>query len=149
LLLGILDPADELVYGPGRDVLPGIECRGVGASVSCEGLLEACAHATGTRGLLTGHDNELGFPQVNDAAARPDLVRTHGFGWWRTRTRLGAPDRRGSVDCVVYLIVHVWHDESPPQLHDSIDLTTVNLEPEDRSETERLAAKRHRNEQTD
>src|SRR5438552_2209552 len=30
LLLGILDPADELVAGQRRDVLPGIECRGVG-----------------------------------------------------------------------------------------------------------------------
>src|SRR5271154_3363063 len=30
LLLGILDPADELVAGQGRDVLPGIECSGVG-----------------------------------------------------------------------------------------------------------------------
>ena len=30
LLLGIHDPADELVAGQGRDVLPGIECRGVG-----------------------------------------------------------------------------------------------------------------------
>src|SRR3984893_9676350 len=29
LLLGILDPADELVAGQRRDVLPGIECRGV------------------------------------------------------------------------------------------------------------------------
>ena len=29
-LLGILHPADELVAGQGRDVLPGIECRGVG-----------------------------------------------------------------------------------------------------------------------
>ena len=30
LLLGILDPADELVAGQRRDVLPGAECRGVG-----------------------------------------------------------------------------------------------------------------------
>src|SRR6202790_2230810 len=30
VLLGILDPADELVAGQGRDVLPGIECRAVG-----------------------------------------------------------------------------------------------------------------------
>ena len=30
LLLGILDPADELVTGQRRDVLPGMECRGVG-----------------------------------------------------------------------------------------------------------------------
>jgi hypothetical protein len=30
LLLGILDPADELVAGQRRDVLPGIQCRGVG-----------------------------------------------------------------------------------------------------------------------
>ncbi len=29
LLLGILDPADELVAGERRDVLPGMECRGV------------------------------------------------------------------------------------------------------------------------
>ena len=30
LLFGVLDPADELVAGQGRDVLPGVECRGVG-----------------------------------------------------------------------------------------------------------------------
>jgi hypothetical protein len=30
LLLGIFDPADELVAGQRRDVLPGIECRAVG-----------------------------------------------------------------------------------------------------------------------
>jgi len=30
LLLGVLDPADELVAGQRRDVLPSIECRGVG-----------------------------------------------------------------------------------------------------------------------
>jgi len=30
LLLGILDPADELIAGQRHDVLPGIECRGVG-----------------------------------------------------------------------------------------------------------------------
>jgi hypothetical protein len=29
-LLGVLNPADELVAGQGRDVLPGIECRDVG-----------------------------------------------------------------------------------------------------------------------
>ena len=29
LLLGILDPADELVARQGRDVVPSIECRGV------------------------------------------------------------------------------------------------------------------------
>jgi hypothetical protein len=30
LLLGIFDPADELVAGQGRNVLPGSECRRVG-----------------------------------------------------------------------------------------------------------------------
>jgi hypothetical protein len=30
LLLGILNPTDELVARQGRDVLPGIECRSVG-----------------------------------------------------------------------------------------------------------------------
>src|SRR5271165_4545635 len=30
VLLGILDPADELVAGQGRDVLPSVECRAVG-----------------------------------------------------------------------------------------------------------------------
>ena len=29
LLLGILDPADELIAGQGHDVSPGSECRGV------------------------------------------------------------------------------------------------------------------------
>jgi hypothetical protein len=32
LLLGILDPADELVPGQRRDVLPSIECRRVGVA---------------------------------------------------------------------------------------------------------------------
>ena len=30
LELCILDPADELVAGQGRDIRPGVECRGVG-----------------------------------------------------------------------------------------------------------------------
>jgi len=46
-LLGILDPADELVTGQGRDVLPGIECRGVGDQCLAKVSWKLVHHATG------------------------------------------------------------------------------------------------------
>ena len=54
LLLGILDPADELVAGQRRDVLPGIECRGVGDQRLAQVSGSLCTTPPGTRGLLTG-----------------------------------------------------------------------------------------------
>src|SRR5256714_9196 len=42
-LLGIVDPADELVAGQRRDVLPGIECRGVGGQRLAQVSWKACA----------------------------------------------------------------------------------------------------------
>jgi hypothetical protein len=41
LLLGIVDPADELVAGQRRDVLPGIERRGVGLAAYRRSPVEA------------------------------------------------------------------------------------------------------------
>ena len=46
-LLGILDPADELVAGQGRDVLPGIECRGVGDQRLAQVRGQLVHHPTG------------------------------------------------------------------------------------------------------
>jgi hypothetical protein len=47
LLLGILDPADELVAGQGRDVLPGIESRGVGDQRLAQVSRKFVHHSTG------------------------------------------------------------------------------------------------------
>jgi hypothetical protein len=47
LLLGILDPADELVAGQRRDVLPGIECRGVGDQRLTQVSWKLVYHPTG------------------------------------------------------------------------------------------------------
>src|SRR6266550_3048042 len=47
LLLGILDPADELVAGQRRDVLPGVECRGVGDQRLAQILWKLVHHPTG------------------------------------------------------------------------------------------------------
>src|SRR5205814_9874484 len=45
--LGILDPADELVAGQRRDVLPGIECRGVGGQRLAQISWKPVHHPTG------------------------------------------------------------------------------------------------------
>src|SRR2546429_9685689 len=47
LLLGILDPADELVAGQGRDVLPGIERRGIGDQRLAQVSWKLVHHPTG------------------------------------------------------------------------------------------------------
>ena len=55
LLLGVLDPADELVAGQRRDVPPGIECRGVGDQRLAQVCREACAPPRrALAGLLMG-----------------------------------------------------------------------------------------------
>src|SRR5437868_1305616 len=46
-LLGILDPANELVAGQRRDVLPGIECRGVGGQRLAQVCRKLVHHPTG------------------------------------------------------------------------------------------------------
>ena len=47
LLLGIFDPANELVAGQGRDVLPGIECRGIGDQCLAQISWKLVHHPTG------------------------------------------------------------------------------------------------------
>jgi hypothetical protein len=47
LLLGILDPADELVSRQGCDVLPGSECRGVGGQGLAQVRRQFVHHPTG------------------------------------------------------------------------------------------------------
>jgi len=47
VLLGILDPADELVAGQRSDVLPGIECRGVGDQRLAQVSWKLVHHPTG------------------------------------------------------------------------------------------------------
>ncbi len=47
LLLGILDPADELVAGQRRDIPPGIECRGVGDQCLAQVCWKLVHHPTG------------------------------------------------------------------------------------------------------
>src|ERR1039457_5790313 len=47
LLLGILYPANELVAGQRRDVLPSIECRGVGDQCLAQVRGKSVHHSTG------------------------------------------------------------------------------------------------------
>src|ERR1700730_14123843 len=47
LLLGILDPADELVAGQGRDVVPRIESRGVSDQGLAQVAWKLVHHTTG------------------------------------------------------------------------------------------------------
>jgi hypothetical protein len=47
LLLGIFDPANELVAGQGRDVLPRVECRGVGDQRLAQVCGQLVHHPTG------------------------------------------------------------------------------------------------------
>jgi hypothetical protein len=54
LLLGILDPADELVAGQRRDVLPSIECRRVGDQRLTQVCGKLMHHPTGHS--LTAHE---------------------------------------------------------------------------------------------
>src|SRR5947209_4400851 len=53
LVLGVLDPTDELVASQRRDVLPELECRGVGPPRVAQVLRELMYPATGHR--LVGH----------------------------------------------------------------------------------------------
>src|SRR2546429_4420024 len=69
-LLGILDPADELVAGQGRDVLPGIEGRGVGDQ-----------RLTQVRGELMHH------PTGHSAAAHRPMVVSGGSASWLMTAR--------------------------------------------------------------
>ena len=50
LLLGVLDPADELVAGQGRDVVPGVTCRGVGDERLAQVAGQFVHYATGQSG---------------------------------------------------------------------------------------------------
>jgi len=54
MLLGILDPTDELVTGRGRDVFPGAECRRVGEQCVTQVGGQRVYDPPGTCWLLTG-----------------------------------------------------------------------------------------------
>ena len=47
LLFGVFDPTDELVAGQGRDVAPGIKCRGIGAKGGAQIVGQLMHNATG------------------------------------------------------------------------------------------------------
>ncbi len=53
-LLGILDPADELIASQGRDALPGVERRGAGNECLTQVLRKLMNHSTG-HCCLSGH----------------------------------------------------------------------------------------------
>jgi hypothetical protein len=54
LLLGVLDPADELVAGQGRDVLPGIKRRSVGNQHATQVSRQSVHHPSGHPGAIHG-----------------------------------------------------------------------------------------------
>ena len=67
LLLGLLDPADELVAGQRRDVLPGIERRGVGDQGLAQVTREFVHHPT-------GHSRTAHWATVADRRVRSPLT---------------------------------------------------------------------------
>jgi len=80
LLLGILDPADELVAGQRRDVPPGIECRGVGNQGLAQVSWKFVHHPT--RNLRTthrGHGSGVGATPPPSKRKRRTR-RQQGFG---------------------------------------------------------------------
>ena len=80
-LLRILDPADELVAGQWRDVLPGIERRGVGDQSFAQVFRKLVDHPTGH--LLTAHKTTVAA--IVDAREAPRRVGPRG---WRAASTI-------------------------------------------------------------
>src|SRR5450755_697572 len=81
VLPGILDPADELVAGQGRDVLPGIECWGVGGQRLSQVRGPSMHHPT-------WHSLAAHRPHGSKPAARVTIAEAGaGCGWLRSRAR--------------------------------------------------------------
>ena len=74
LLLGILDPADELVAGQRRDVLPGIERRRVGDQSFAQVFGKFVHHPTGHS--LAAHKTTVAA--ILDARKPSGLMDPHG-----------------------------------------------------------------------
>ncbi len=112
LLLGILDPADELVAGQRCDVLPGIECRGVGDQRLAQVFWKLVHHTTGHlqaahRATVASQGEPYHHPsgpdrKITDLLShsedlRPGMTRsrTCGMGAQWSSPNLG---KRGSID---------------------------------------------------
>ena len=73
LLFGVLDPADELVAGQRRDVLPGIESRGVGDQGLAQVAWKLVHHSTGhPRAAQGGHGSGIAAWHRNDDDSEAD-----------------------------------------------------------------------------
>src|SRR6187549_2859957 len=64
LLLGVLDPADELVARQGGDVLPGVERRGAARQRRAQVRRERVHHSTGKS--LAAHTARVVAPHLRD-----------------------------------------------------------------------------------
>ncbi len=126
-LLGILDPADELVAGQRCDVLPGVECRGVGDQRSPEvcwklvhhptrhsrgahrarvPALQACSHGVARGGLVIAGDESpcQTVPPLHTASVgRCWILRRSAGPWACSCSRPGRRTRwwrtRSPLDC--------------------------------------------------
>jgi len=90
LLLGIFDPADELVAGQRRDVLPGIECCGVCDQRLAQVRWKLVHHPTGN--ARTAHRATVacqGIPIIFWAARVPYALRAKGFSVWTEEVEEG------------------------------------------------------------
>src|ERR1035441_4294216 len=79
LLLGILNPADELIAGQRRDVLPGIKGRGVGDQRLAQVYRKLVHHSTGH--ALTAHRTRITVQgeRVFTISAAPILIRRRAW----------------------------------------------------------------------
>ena len=109
-LLGILDPADELVAGQRRDVCPGIERRGVGDQRLTQIPRQLVHHATGN--LLAAHGDhsngrtrpatDVTTRRAPDPGPTRDRARTDSAGMSGRQRLVGAqvrPPRRRRAGC--------------------------------------------------
>ena len=97
LLPGILDPADELVPGQGRDVLPGIECRRVGdqrlAQVCGKLVHYPTGHSLAAHRATVAVRGPSLFHQLSGTDSRPSSRLSWPPGRKRQRRRPGGPPR--------------------------------------------------------
>jgi hypothetical protein len=93
-LLGLFDPADELVAGQGGDVPPGVECRRVGdqrlAQVTRQPVDDSARDARGAHTVTVVGDRGSPRPVVRG-------VGTTGL-WYGTEHRIDARPPRGRLE---------------------------------------------------
>ena len=115
LLLGILDPADELVAGQRRDVLPGIEGRGIGDQCLAQVRWKLVHHSTGH--ALTDHRTRVTV-QAERVFVIPGTPGNRPGAEGRSARSRARPGRLGHVDHAAMCVREHWDGQpAEPEPH--------------------------------